>query len=158
MTDNNIEARIQRLEDIEAIKRLKHQYAIYCDEAFDPVRLAPLFTKDAVWDGGPMGRYVGRETIAAFFGAASSAMIFGVHHMMNAVIDVDGDTATGQWHLWQPCTHAAGPIALWVAGRYDDRYVREDGVWRFSHLKITLTMMSPYEAGWSKVPFVEIPA
>ena len=49
---NALEARLRRLEDIEALKQLKAQYCAACDDGYDADRLASLFTEDAVWDGG----------------------------------------------------------------------------------------------------------
>ena len=45
-----IEARLRRLEDIEAIKRLKARYCAACDDGYDPDRLAALFTEDVCGD------------------------------------------------------------------------------------------------------------
>ena len=47
-----LEERIQRLEDIEAIKNLKARYAAVCDDKYNPEEAIKLFTEDAVWDGG----------------------------------------------------------------------------------------------------------
>jgi ketosteroid isomerase-like protein len=158
MSEKTLEERIQRLEDIEALKLLKGRYARYCDEGYDAERLAPLFAEDAVWDGGVLGRFEGREGIRAFFEGASEVMPFAIHHVTNPVLEINGDRATGHWYLWQPCVHAAGEQALWMAGRYDDEYRREDGDWRFAHVKIDLRMLSPYEAGWSQARMIEVPA
>ena len=59
----SLEERIQRLEDIEAIKQLKAEYCAYCDDGYNPDGIANLYTEDAVWDGGPFGRYEGRDAI-----------------------------------------------------------------------------------------------
>ena len=51
----NIEAlaqRLQVLEDIEAIKRLKARYCAFCDDGYNPDGIAGLFVEDGVWDGG----------------------------------------------------------------------------------------------------------
>jgi hypothetical protein len=39
----------------------------------------------------------------------------------------DLEAAIGSWYLWQPCTLATdeGPRAVWLTGRYADRYRRE---------------------------------
>ena len=158
MSTLSMDERIRRLEDIEALKQLKSRYAGYCDDDYNADRLAPLFTHDAIWDGGPLGRCEGRDAICAFFAAAPKALPFAIHHVMNPDIEVNGDQATGRWHLWQPCIHAAGNTALWIAGRYDDAYRRDDGIWRFAHVTFRLTMMSPYDAGWSKARMIEVPA
>jgi hypothetical protein len=60
-----LERRIRRLEDLEEIKQLKARYAAYCDAGYDADALADLFTTDAVWDGGMLGRNEGREAIRA---------------------------------------------------------------------------------------------
>lgn len=162
MSATDLERRLARLEDIEAIRLLKARYARFCDEDYDPEALAPLFTEDAVWDGGVLGRYEGREAIRAFFSNASKLMPFAIHHVTNPEIEVgvggDGDRAEGRWLLWQPCVHAEGDQALWMAGGYLDSYRREAGEWRFADVKIELKMLSPYEAGWSRARMVEVPA
>lgn len=153
----NIEERMQRIEDIEALRQLKHRYCAYCDDSYDAARLAPLFTEDAVWDGGPMGRFVGRAAIHEFFAGCSKLVPFAIHHVTNAILQVDGDCATGEWLLWEPIVFAQGDQALWMAGRYLDQYRRVDGEWRFAHVKIDLRMLSPYELGFAKVRVAEIP-
>ena len=47
----DLERRVGVLEDVEAIKRLKHAYCTYCDDQYDADALADLFVEDAVWDG-----------------------------------------------------------------------------------------------------------
>jgi hypothetical protein len=54
---HTVEERLQSLEDVEAIKRLKSLYGLYWDAGFksddDPTanaaHLADLFTEEAVW-------------------------------------------------------------------------------------------------------------
>ena len=92
------------LEDIEAIKQLKARYADACDRNYDVDTLASLFAEDAIWDGGLFGVHNGREEIRAFFQGVSSDITFAMHYMMNPIIDVDGDEATGEWYLFQTCT------------------------------------------------------
>ncbi|HVZ16254.1 MAG TPA: nuclear transport factor 2 family protein, partial [Terriglobales bacterium] len=70
MTDD-LAKRIDRLESIEAIKKLKHVYMHYCDLGYPPEKLGPLFADDAVWSGRDFGHHVGRPAIEAFFGGVS---------------------------------------------------------------------------------------
>jgi len=158
MSSDTLEDRIRRLEDIEALKQLKARYAAYCDDDYDASTLAPLFTEDAVWDGGPMGRFEGREAIRSFFASANQAATFAIHHVTNPILEVDGDRATGRWYLWQPCTFAEGNQGLWMAGCYNDVYRREGGHWLFEQVTITLRMLSPYEAGWANTRMIEVPS
>ena len=154
MSEPTLTERIRRLEDIEALKLLKSRYAEYCNNDYNPDQLASLFTEDAIWDGGALGKIEGRDAIREFFAGASKVLPFAIHHVTNPALEIDGDRATGRWLLWQPCTHATGEQALWIAGDYHDEYRREDGEWRFAKVTFHLNMMSPYEAGWSKVRMV----
>ncbi len=43
-SDLSLEARITRLEDIEAIKQLKARYCEICDDDHDPERITSVFT------------------------------------------------------------------------------------------------------------------
>lgn len=103
-----IEQRIQRLEDIEALRQLKHRYCAYCDAGYDAAPLTALFTDDAIWDGGPMGYFVGRAAIHEFFAGCSKLIPFAIHHVTNPIIEVEGDRATGEWLLWEPMVFAQG--------------------------------------------------
>src|SRR5215471_6810339 len=90
-----LERRIRRLEDLEEIKQLKARYAAYCDANYDADALAALFTADAVWDGGLLGRSAGREAIRQFFRGSSQRISFAVHNILSPIIDITGDTTTG---------------------------------------------------------------
>ena len=61
MSTTDIERRLQALEDIEAIKKLKIRYC-HCADAQDYPGFASLFTEDAVWEGGAFGHAEGRKT------------------------------------------------------------------------------------------------
>jgi hypothetical protein len=103
-----LERRIQRLEDLEAIKQLKARYAAYCDANYDADALADLFTEDAIWDGGLLGYNEGREVIRQFFRGSSQRIAFALHYIVSPLIEIDGDTASGTWYLWQTCTYTNG--------------------------------------------------
>lgn len=152
---SDLERRIQILEDIEAIRKLKARYADACDRDYDADTLASLFAPDAIWDGGSFGRYEGREAIRQFFQGVSNDIPFAMHYMINPIIEVNGDTATGKWHLFQTCTFSENNQAIFGAARYDEEYRRHDGEWLFWRLKLTSSFWTPYEEGWVKRPFVQ---
>jgi len=157
MSTTDIERRLRRLEDLEAIRQLKHRYAAYCDDGYDAERLAPLFVEDAVWNGGVLGRFEGREAIRRFFVSCSKLVPFAIHQVTNELLEIDGDRATGRWYLWEPIVFAKGDQALWMAARYDDRYRRVHGTWLFETVTIELRLLSPYEQGFAKVRIAEVP-
>jgi hypothetical protein len=150
----DLEKTVQRLADIEDIKQLKARYAAACDDDYNPDKLAPLFAEDAIWDGSILGYAEGREAIHEFFSASSSLVPFAVHQVSNPLIEIDGDTATGQWYLWQPMVFQGA--ALWLSATYEDSYVRQGGQWLYQHLKLNIRMLTPYEEGFAKTRIIDV--
>ena len=153
MSLERLEQRIRKLEDIEEIKKLKHSYCALCDDHYDADALAELFTEDAIWDGMERGRNDGREAIRQSFRDAPTRLPFAIHMVMNSIIEVDGDRATGVWYLFQPCTYAEGNQAVWGSARYDEEYVRVNGKWMFQHLTLSSHFWTPFDKGWAEAKF-----
>lgn len=152
-----LEERVQRLEDVEAIQRLKIRYAQIldrCKSADDFKKFAgeyaDLFTEDAVIDAGELGVVEGKKAIADFFTRIPQTLTFFVHYMIGPVIDVapSGKEATGSWYLWEPAT--MNGRAVWLAITYDDRYRKVDGSWKIAYSKLNWHFATPYESGWVK--------
>jgi SnoaL-like protein len=155
---NHLRLQIEKLQAAEDIRHLKARYADVCDTGYEAERMAPLFTQDAVWDGGErFGRYEGIDAIGRFFAEVSSQIIWALHYMVAPIVEVGDDlrTATGSWYLWQPCTvvDERGPQAVWLTGRYADRYRREEDGWKFSEVILRCQTVSPVEEGWVRRPF-----
>lgn len=150
-----LEKRVQVLEDLEAIKKLKAFYAKACDDKYNPELMMEVFTEDAVWDGGKeFGVYRGRKEICDFFRQVSGSIVFAVHYFMVPDITIEGDKAYGQWYLWQACT-LEGNRAVWLAAYEDDKYEKIDGRWWQSEMKLTLLFETPYEKGWHKKRIID---
>ena len=150
--------RLDRLEAIEDICTLKARYADVCDTGYDPVRMRPFFTTDAVWDGGSrFGRHEGIEAVCGFFAGVSSQITWALHYMVAPIIEIadDGQTATGSSYLLEPCTIATdgGPRAMVITGRYADRYRLEPDGWKFSEVVLDCQTISPLDEGWARRPF-----
>jgi hypothetical protein len=154
----SLEERLQALEDREEIARLKARYCRFNDGGWAGPshahieEVGELFTEDAVWDGGPVaGRAVGRENIRALF-TAFQVVPFVIHNVMNPIIDIEGDAATGDWHAIIPATDAQGQ-ALWTFGIYKEHYVRTPEGWRISSMLFEPAVNAPYEQGWAAMQF-----
>lgn len=148
-----LERRVRQFEDLEAIRRLKYAYAAACDDRYNPERMLPLFTEDAVWDGGAdFGVHRGHAELRKFFTEVSQNIQFAVHHFLQPEIDIDADGvhARGKWYLWQACTFR-GDAGAWISGLEHDRYRKIDGRWLMSEMRLELFFMTPYEDGWHKV-------
>ena len=150
----DLEKMVQRLTDIEDIKQLKARYAAACDDDYNVEKLSPLFTEDAVWDGGILGYADGHAAICEFFANSANLVPFAVHQISNPLIEIDGDKATGEWYLWQPMVFQGE--ALWLSAVYNDEYVRQDGAWRYQNLKLNIRMLTPYEEGPAKTRIIEV--
>jgi len=139
--DEGMEATVQRLADLEAIRALKVRYARYADDGYDAEGIASLFTEDGVWDGGALfGRCEGRDGLVAHFRGAPERIPWALHYVLCPEIDLapDGRSATGTWYLWQPCTRRrrSGDEQAFLAGTYADTYVKTDEGWRFATVTV----------------------
>lgn len=152
---SDLATRLDRLESLESIRRLKHSYCKACDNGYDAPAIAALFWPDGVWDAGPaFGRFVGPDAIREFFAEVSGQIVWARHLVTNEIIDIDpsGDAASGEFQIIQPCTFAGddGPRAAWLVGKYTETYARRDGVWRYASLRADIEFITPYELGWHK--------
>ena len=154
-----LEDRVRRIEDIEAIRKLKATYCFLCDAGLDDKQtreeLISHFTADARIDFGlgPASKFQGREGLEVFFGqVVPGAVSFCMHMVHNAIIEVEGDHATGKWYYEAPTTDAGSGRAQWMAGTYLEEYLREDGEWKFVSIDTQWKYISPYDEGWAKNP------
>lgn len=129
---------LQRLEDVESIKRLIVRYAQGADRGNDVDVMLPLFTEDAVWDGGErFGVHAGKPAIREFLSQSGAFIGWTLHYMVSpdVVMAPDGQTATAFWYLWEtanmPDQASGRDEAFWIGGTYDGEAVKlADGSWR----------------------------
>ena len=151
---DELEARIRRLEDIEAIKKMKATYMYLADDG-DWQGVVDLFAEEAVADFGPFGHYEGKSELAKFYQDYFSSLSLLVPMIHNPIIEVKGDRGTGKWYLEEPCTDASTNRALWLAVKYEDEYVKIDGEWKFKTLIAKFYFRTPYDEGWVKTRMYE---
>ena len=94
----DLEQRITRLEDIEAIKQLKARYCEICDDMHNPDRITSVFAVDAIWECPDFGKAEGHDAIRELFQGFRKMFSFSQHNVMNSIIEVTGDRATGTWN------------------------------------------------------------
>lgn len=139
MTQADLLERLQRMEDVEAIKQLKAEYCAACDADHDPALVGPLFVEDAVWEASGITRAEGRPAIEKYMGdlRATGRIRNSAHNVFNPRIAVNGDEATGHWRLLMLYTANAGDGEIEhhrIIGWYRERYVRHEGQWRYASL------------------------
>ena len=151
-----LEQRIQVLEDIEAIRKLKARYCYFCDASYDAEGIAQCFVEDGVWDGGNFGKFEGRAAIRDFFAnTAPNLLCFAMHQVMNPLIEVNGDKATGRWYIFEPVTFVRGTQPGWIAGRYEDDYVKVGGEWKYKRLRFFQYLSTAFDKPWTNRKFME---
>ena len=142
----DLEARITRLEDLEAIKQLKARYCEICDDDHNPDRITQLFTEDGVWEAKGIGAAKGHEEIRALFQRFQKSIRFSQHMTMNPVIEVEGERARGTWYFFGPFTMEKNNQAC----RYHEVYRKVEGEWLFERLTVKgPRLAADYKAGWA---------
>lgn len=180
MTDvTALEARIARLEhelaiqqDIEQIRKVQYTYGYFIDKS-QYNEVVDLFSDEGeVWFLG--GIYRGKagvrrlyiERFQGTFTQGHNGPRYGWlldHPQLQMVIDVAPDrrTATVRGRsMMQAGLHESAEgaqRAWWEGGIYDNRYVREDGVWKIARLGYFPFWHGTFADGWAKTPIDYIP-
>lgn len=146
------EARLERLEQVERIRALKHRYLRACDAKDVEGFRAAFVSGTADIDYGPMGRYDDADELAALFRRVALAQVDGapavldMHHGVHGDIVIDGPgRATGRWTLSFRQANLVERTLRTAAIEYDDRYVLEEGDWRIaaSHARTLWSLVEP---------------
>src|SRR5215510_3943915 len=132
LTLKNLATRLQRLEDIEAIKQLISRYAQASDKHNDPDLMLPLFTEDGTLDvGSGYGRYAGHAVLREFFLGTPKIISWSLHYNISPLIELaaDGQNARVFWYLWElanmPDARKVEEIPVWIGGTYDSDVVKQ---------------------------------
>ena len=132
-------ARLQVLEDREAIRALLVSYARTLDER-DFEGFEQLWAKDAEFVGGAnsaKGPAAIRDLLQGLL-KVNAAPVPGrdFHLVMNQTVDVTGDTATGFSRGTWVVTDPEKQLRISIIANYYDQFVREDGRWKFKRHQI----------------------
>lgn len=144
---------VQRLLDIDEIKRLKGIYC-HCVAIEDWATFETLFAEDLRFIS-PNGMV--REPRSGFMAFHRESIqktgLWGVVRCHTPIITITGrDSATGIWglddtHVWPGYE---GPrVGHLGYGYYDEEYVREPGGWRFKQIKVVVSRTDPLEGGFA---------
>lgn len=142
-----LESRVQEFEDKEEIRNLRYRYhQCINDDRFDLI--AGLYTDDAVVEIGYVLSAVGREQISAAFEAMPKGVKFLKQFIHNHMVDVNGDTATGESYF-EAKYAALDETSLVVAGKYDEDYLRTPNGWLIRRMMVELYFTTPLDKGWA---------
>lgn len=134
MQDNNFMQRLQRLEDIAALRNLIDTFSNLADQK-DIASQVLLFTEDATVDSyfgaHLVSSLTGREKIGGAFGAYLDKFDTVYHQNGQQTVEIDGDTATGVSYCLVALigTEDGKRVQNTSGVHYNDMYVRSGATW-----------------------------
>jgi uncharacterized protein (TIGR02246 family) len=132
------------MSSVRAIRELVLSYADLVG-ARDVEGLADLFADaELSATGNPRvsrGRDEIRETYTATLGPPGSEGPHIHNVVTNLMIDVDEDAGTATAKSYFTVVRSQRALHVSIAGRYEDRFTRVDGTWRFARRHIILDLM-----------------
>ena len=108
-----------------------------------------IFADNGIWEGKGVGRAQGHAELRKLFRGFQERISFSQHNVFNPRIEVKGNEAHGIWYFLGPFTFRKSNQQAWLAARYEDDYVKVNGMWKFKHLRAIGRMVAPYETGWA---------
>ena len=117
--------------------------------------IAAHLADDVVADFTGFDLMEGRAAVEHFlFRHVPAVLSYSQHRVMNEVIDIDGDTAHALLYLDCPVVFRPGNAlgidgSAFIAGRYEEDYVREHGVWKWRRITALLDTVAGFEHNWN---------
>src|SRR5215471_8081343 len=157
-----LQAHIQNLESVRAVKRLQYAYGHYVELGLWN-DFADLFAEDAVtnYQQGVRGKEAIRRLFYDQVGQGKLGLAEGriyPHILFQPVITLapDGRTAKGRWRILA-MLGGSGGSATWYSGVYENEYVSESGVWKINVLHSEPKVTAAYTAASWKDSGVHVP-
>lgn len=160
-----LEHRLAITEDVAAIRTLQFAYGYFMDKCMFG-EIVDLFSDDAElhFMGGV---FRGKAGARRLYGGSSGmrgpmdGMLFE-HIIAQDIVHVapDRHTAEGRFRTFmQGGVHRSKtdappriPAQFWEGGVYENRYVREEGVWKIALFNYRVVFQCNYEDGWANAP------
>jgi hypothetical protein len=160
---NRLQAHLQGIESVRAIKRLQYAYGHYVELGLWN-DFADLFADDAVtnYQQGVHGRAEVQQLFFKQVGQGKLGLAEGriyPHILFQPVITLapDGRTAKGRWRILA-MLGGLGGSATWYSGVYENEYAFQDGAWKIVNLHSEPKATAAYTASGWKDSGVRLPA
>ena len=153
----DLETRISRIDDIEAIRQLKANYFFCCDQK-DPEGMRACFaTEDVLIDYGSIGIFKNRDQLVEVFERLGRhEHIIEMHHGVNPQITIlDQTNARGIWGLHYQQIDTLKKIVTQLGAYYEDEYRKIDGKWKIckTRCNVTSTLVTSIADGAPNILF-----
>jgi hypothetical protein len=155
-----LEAKVAQLDDIEQIKKLQRIYGYYFGLDMKE-EVLNLFSDNAESiEVSDFGVFLGKEGVKRFYHSENKSMpgnlSLCIQQQGVVNLDPDGQNAKGRWQgLMIGSRRINGLLtASWGLGTYENKYVKENGVWKFKKILWSIIFRTTFEDGWVKKPDV----
>jgi SnoaL-like domain len=156
-----LEGQLQKVNDIEEIKKLQRAYGYYL-EHWNVADILDLFSHSPeLTVKVHAGEFRGWESVRRFFLHGKNVDPKTVKHpptflhqvmQLSPIIDVapDGKRAWGRWYgFGANAFEVPGGIAPgWMDGVYENEYIKENGKWKILKLMWYMFFHAPYLLSW----------
>jgi hypothetical protein len=135
------EEQLTVLKDIEAIKKLQKAYGYYVEHMMYQEIVDCFADSPDVCLNWLEGQYLGKEGVKKYFEFMKVSPPNFSHQVMQIAgvvdIDPDGKTASGRWYAFGGIFIPRGDDVRrsFVSGIYENRYIKEKGVWKILSIK-----------------------
>ena len=140
------------LRSQQQIEHLQAAYGYYIDKGLWS-EAGALFSRQATYEYGQQGVYVGRAHIEKALGLMGPRGLepgeLNDYSMLQPIVEVapDDRTATARWR--SDVMLARNGKGEWGGGVYNVRYVNRGGVWKIDKLHFYVTFFAHYRSGWA---------
>jgi hypothetical protein len=149
-----IERRIDALNDEDQIRNLQNMYGYYADRKMW-TDVTDLFSTDGVLEVAGAGVWKGaaglRRALERDGGEGLQRGQVNDQLQLSTVVSVDpsGGEARARGMTLGMISPKLGE-AYWSVGTFENRYVKQDGVWRIREMRLYTQMKTDYYQGWAK--------
>lgn len=179
-----LKSHVGRLQDLDDIRKLQHAYGYYLDKCLYE-EVVDLFAEDSevhfmggIWKGksGARRLYVGVFQTNFTDGKNGPLPGFLLDHLqLQDIVDISDDRSSARARFrtfMQAGVHVDSdapmarsareegthPRQWWEGGIYENRYVREDGIWKLKLLNYNPIWHADFDKGWAYTKPEYIPA
>ncbi|MFD6224054.1 nuclear transport factor 2 family protein [Nocardia asteroides] len=147
--------KVTTLETVRALTTLRHELPRRINEG-RWTEVGELFSDDAFLDYRHLGQARGRAAIATYFAGlpqliednSPAGQVLVKQFLHGHEVEISGERATGVSFFEEKVVFDTE--SSFVAGKFTDEYVREDGRWRFARIELDLYWVVPYTRGWQQ--------
>ncbi|MBT8139130.1 MAG: nuclear transport factor 2 family protein [Gammaproteobacteria bacterium] len=140
MSQLSLEQRIQQLEDIESIKKLKARYWFACDNRDTQAIRECFHADDMLIDFGFIGEYRDIDKfIATFEALACHPTHIDMHLGTAPEIDITSpNSASARWRMRFQLLETEKKLVQMMHGYYDDEYIKLGDAWKIKVTRYTI--------------------